>query len=206
MTAPIANNRISVKDIALPANEAPAVRHGRGLVERSRRRWLTLCEYDDRPRMVRGEGGSGAILEQCARDSGRVEPSLRGLVLADQEFFPVFARFDLGAEPERHAAAARPDLIRVFRIAVLHRDGAGLGVSGPAPVSTATDFRKFGELRLQLLASLRNFRSNHRLDFGAQTLKLTRVHLFSNVIAISHRSYEERRALADSMPHTEARI
>ena len=44
--------------------EAPAVRRGRGLVERSRLRRGDACKDDDHRRMVRGGGRSGAIQEQ----------------------------------------------------------------------------------------------------------------------------------------------
>jgi hypothetical protein len=92
---------------------------------------------------------------------------------ADQEFFPIFAGLDLGAEPERHAATAGPDLVSILGVAVLHRDRAGLGVSGPAPVSGAVDFHGLRKLRLQFLPSLYHFRGDHRFDFGAQALQLT---------------------------------
>jgi hypothetical protein len=67
MTAPITSNRISVKDIAHQAmRPQPAVTAGACSNAR---------EDDDRARMLRGEGRSGAIHKQRWRDSGRLRAS-----------------------------------------------------------------------------------------------------------------------------------
>ena len=114
-------------------------------------------------------------------------------VLGDQEVVAVFAGLDLCSEPERHAAAAGPDLVGISGIAILGGDVTRLGVSAASAVCVAADFQKLRELRLQLLASFGDFRAI-MASTSARRLSSLPVSIFSNIIAISHRSHEERRA------------
>jgi hypothetical protein len=126
--------------------------------------------------MVRRKGASGAIHKQRShRSAATIRPFCGVGSLADQEVVPIFAGLDLGAKPERHATAAGPDLVGVLRVAVFHRDGPGLGVSAAAPSRRSATF-------VAIMAST-----------SARRLSSLPVGIFSNVIAISHRSYEERR-------------
>jgi hypothetical protein len=64
----------------------------------------------------------------------------------DQKIFAGLSGLDLCAEPERHAAAAGPDLVGVLWIAVLRRHPAGLAAAAAGAVTTAADFQELGKL------------------------------------------------------------
>jgi hypothetical protein len=119
--APIASNRISVKDMVHQAmRPRPAVAAGA---------WSDAhvgggdaCEDDDRWRMLCPEGASAAIHKQRGyRSAATLRPFCGGALSGDQEVFARLAALEGSAEPERHAAAAGLDLDDILRIAVLRR-------------------------------------------------------------------------------------